>query len=75
MDYEIAIAAGRIADDLPADSEIEALALETRAPRELIRVLYTAEHAKLQPTAKIKTYVPVLIRRRVKALLRKQRLS
>jgi hypothetical protein len=75
MDYEITIAAGRIAGDLPADSEIEALALETRAPRELIRALYTAEHAKLQPTAKIKTYVPVLIRRRVKALLRKQRLS
>jgi Protein of unknown function (DUF3562) len=73
MDYQIVSQIGRNNDELPVDSEIESLVLETRAPRDLVRNLYTSERAKLERTAKIKTYVPVLIRRRVKAMLQEQR--
>jgi Protein of unknown function (DUF3562) len=52
------------------DTEIDLLARETRAPRELVARLYSSERAKLERTARIKTYVPVLIHRHVKALLR-----
>jgi Protein of unknown function (DUF3562) len=55
-----------------ADTEIELLACETQMPRELVAKLYTSERARLERTARIKTYVPVLIRRHVKALLREQ---
>jgi hypothetical protein len=55
-----------------ADTEIELLASETHMPRELVAKLYTSERAKLERTARIKTYVPVLIHRHVKALLRQQ---
>jgi hypothetical protein len=44
-------------------------------PVELIHEIYNAERAKLEETARIKTYVPVLIHRHVKALLREQRAS
>jgi hypothetical protein len=56
-----------------ADAEIESLARETDTPVELVQQIYTSERAKLERTARIKTYVPVLIRRQVKALLREQR--
>jgi hypothetical protein len=55
-----------------ADTEIELLARETHMPRELVETLYTREHAKLERTARIKTYIPVLIHRQVKALLLQQ---
>jgi hypothetical protein len=55
-----------------ANTEIELLARETRMPRELVARLYTSERAKLESTARIKTYVPLLIHRQVKALLREQ---
>jgi hypothetical protein len=55
-----------------ADTEIELLACETHMPREVVAKIYTSERAKLERTARIKTYVPVLIHRHVKALLRKQ---
>ena len=55
-----------------ADTEIELLARETDMPRELVAKLYSSERAKLERTARIKTYVPVLIHRHVKALLREQ---
>jgi hypothetical protein len=55
-----------------ADTEIELLARETHMPRELVAELYKSERAKLERTARIKTYVPVLIHRHVKALLRDQ---
>ncbi|HTB87361.1 MAG TPA: DUF3562 domain-containing protein [Steroidobacteraceae bacterium] len=55
-----------------ADTEIELLARETQMPRELVETLYTREHAKLERTARIKTYIPVLIHRHVKALLLQQ---
>jgi len=40
-----------------------------------LRKLYTSEREKLERTARIKTYVPVLIHRQVKALLRERQLS
>jgi hypothetical protein len=55
-----------------ADTEIELLARETDMPRELVAKLYSSERAKLERTARIKTYVPVLTHRHVKALLREQ---
>ncbi len=58
--------------DPHVDTEIELLARETRMPRELVARLYTSARAKLERTARIKTYVPVLIHRQVKALLREQ---
>jgi hypothetical protein len=57
-------------DTSHVDTEIELLARETRVPRELVAKLYSSERAKLERTARIKTYVPVLTRRHVKALLR-----
>jgi Protein of unknown function (DUF3562) len=56
-----------------ADTEIELLVRETHMPRDLVAKIYTSECAKLERTARIKTYVPVLIHRQVKALLREQR--
>ncbi len=58
-----------------ADTEIELLARETDMPRELVETLYTRERAKLERTARIKTYIPVLIHRHVKALLQEQHRS
>jgi hypothetical protein len=55
-----------------ADAEIELLAHETDMPRDLVANLYSRERAKLERTARIKTYVPVLIHRHVKALLLEQ---
>ncbi len=58
-----------------AAAEIESLARETDMPVELVQQLYSSERARLELTARIKTYVPVLIHRHVKALLREQRAS
>jgi hypothetical protein len=58
-----------------SDSEIEMLARETDMPVELVQEIYMSERAKLEQTARIKTYVPVLVHRQVKALLREQRAS
>jgi hypothetical protein len=55
-----------------ADNEIELLARETDMPRELVETLYSRERAKLERTARIKTYIPVLIHRHVKALLQER---
>jgi hypothetical protein len=55
-----------------ADAEIELLAREMHMPRELVETLYTSERAKLERTARIKTYIPVLIHSNVKALLQEQ---
>jgi Protein of unknown function (DUF3562) len=73
MDYALTSAAGHIAEASSVDTEIESLVQETHAPRELVHNLYTTERAKLERTAKIKTYVPVLIRRRVKTMLQERR--
>jgi hypothetical protein len=53
-----------------ADAEIKNLARETDKPVELVQDIYISERAKLEQTARIKTYVSVLIHRQVKALLR-----
>jgi hypothetical protein len=55
------------------ESDIELLARETDMPIETVHEIYNIEHAKLEQLARIKTYVPVLIRRRVKELLQDQR--
>jgi len=55
-----------------ADAEIELLAREMRMPRELVETLYASERTRLERTARIKTYIPVLIHRHVKALLQEQ---
>jgi hypothetical protein len=51
------------------ESDIETLARETHMPVATVQEIYKIEHAKLDRVAKIKTFVPVLIRRRVKELL------
>jgi Protein of unknown function (DUF3562) len=58
-----------------ADAQIEILARETDMPLELVQEIYTRESARLERTARIKNFVPVLIHRNVKALLREQRAS
>jgi Protein of unknown function (DUF3562) len=72
-DESLAISEQSFVRPANADTEIELLAQETHLPRELVAKIYSSERAKLEKTARIKTYVPVLIHRRVKALLRKQR--
>jgi hypothetical protein len=57
------------------EAEIESLARETDMPLQVVEEIYTIERAKLERTARIKTYVPVLIHRHVKALLREHRAS
>jgi hypothetical protein len=57
------------------ESEIELLARETDTPVEIVHAIYNVEHAKLDQTARIKTYVPVLIHRHVKELLQTRRSS
>jgi hypothetical protein len=55
------------------EPEIDALAHETCAPRPQVAALYVRERAKLEHGAKIKTFVPVLTRRKVKSLLRSKK--
>lgn len=52
------------------DSDIESLARETEMPVATVQEIWKIEHAKLEGEAKIKTYVPMLVRRRVRELLR-----
>lgn len=52
------------------EAEIEMLARETDMPFELVQEIYVSEREKLERTARIKTFVPVLTHRHVKALLR-----
>ena len=56
-------------------AEIELLARETDSPVTLVEKIYIAERAKLEKSARIKTYVPVLTHRHVKQLLRERRAS
>jgi hypothetical protein len=52
--------------------EIERLARETAVPVETVHEIYEIEHAKLATEARIKTFVGVLTRRRVKDFLQAQ---
>lgn len=54
-------------------SEIETLARETNMPVETVYKIYNLERARLDQTARIKTYVPMLVHRRVKELLQVRR--
>jgi hypothetical protein len=54
------------------ESDIETLARETDTPVATVQEIYKSEHAKLDRVARIKTFIPVLIHRRVKELLRSQ---
>jgi hypothetical protein len=51
------------------ESEIELLARETGTPVDTVQKLYRVEHDKLERSARIKTFVPLLAYRHVKALL------
>jgi Protein of unknown function (DUF3562) len=55
------------------ESEIELLARQTDTPIGKVQEIYNAEHRKLEQSARIKTFVPVLVHRRVKAILQVQR--
>jgi hypothetical protein len=57
------------------EAEVELLARETDMPIDTVNEIYDAEHAKLDQTARIKTYVPVLTRRHVKEVLQSLRAS
>jgi hypothetical protein len=61
--------------DFSAESEMESLARETDMPVEIVNEVYRRERAKIERTARIKTYVPVLTHRHVKELLRERRIS
>jgi len=52
------------------EAEIEMLAREADMPFELVHEIYVSEREKLERTARIKTFVPVLTHRHVKARLR-----
>jgi Protein of unknown function (DUF3562) len=62
-------------DSSPANVEMEiaTLAREADMPLEFVHRVYTDERAKLEKTARIKTYVPVLVHQHVKAVLRQHR--
>lgn len=55
------------------ESEIEVLARETDMPVDTVQRIYRAEHDKLERSARIKTFMAVLVHRRVKALLQLER--
>jgi hypothetical protein len=74
MEYGISpMSAAKFSEPSAIEAEIELLAQETHVPRAVVEKLYSSERAKLESTARIKTYVSVLIHRQVKALLREQR--
>ncbi len=49
------------------------LARETDTPFDTVQEIYRAEHDKLERSARIKTFISVLVHRRVKALLQVER--
>ncbi len=51
------------------DPDVELLARETDTPVEAVRELYRIERERLEHSARIKTFIPVLARRRVKERL------
>lgn len=55
------------------ESEIELLARETDTPVDTVQEIYRTEHEKLERSARIKTFISVLVHRRVKALLQVER--
>ena len=72
---ESVAAANSDSAEFTAESEMESLARETDVPVEIVNEIYHRERAKIERTARIKTYVPVLTHRHVKELLRERRIS
>jgi hypothetical protein len=54
-------------------AEIEALARETGAPVHRVQEIYEVEYDKLDRSARIKTFVPVLAHRHIRTLLQVER--
>lgn len=54
------------------DLDIEGLAQETDTPVEVVQTIYNHERARLERSARIKTYIPVLAKRHVKSVLREK---
>ncbi len=52
---------------------LEVLARETHTPVDVVHEIYDLEYAKLEQTARIKTFVSVLAHRHVKSILQAQR--
>jgi hypothetical protein len=73
MDTAFLVGDAQLGQRQDFDVEIDDLVEETHSPRLLVEALYFRERATLERTAKIKTFLPVLTRRRVKALLQEQR--
>jgi len=55
------------------ESEIETLARDTDTPVDVVEKIYRVERDKIEREARIKTFVSVLVHRRVKALLQVER--
>jgi len=51
---------------------IQALALETRLPVERVGTVYASELAQMTNGARVNDYLPILISRRVRVILREQ---
>ena len=62
--------ASRVAELKPA---IDALAIETGLTAGAIEKLYCDEHFRLDAAARIKTYIPLITRSRVRAILKQRR--
>lgn len=56
-----------------SESEIELLARQTDTAVGTVKEIYRAERDKLERSARIKTFIPVLAHRRVKAILEVER--
>lgn len=58
---------------LARESPIELLARETGTPVDRVQEIYRVECERLERSARVKTFVPVLAHQRVKALLHVER--
>lgn len=59
----------------PANSVVHSLARELDVPLEHVARVYRAEAVKIEAEARIRTFLPVILARRVRAELRRQQLS
>jgi hypothetical protein len=53
-------------------SAVEELAAESQSPIELVQKLYQNELTALEPQAKIHLYLPLIVRRKVRDVLRQR---
>lgn len=57
------------------NATIEALARETDMPVSIVKEIYVTQHSQLEKDARVKTYLPVLTRLRVKHILNERKLQ